>query len=133
MLQSLTDLQRKMDSGRGIARPKGSKSSTRRRRRTYSGSSDSEASSKDTSSSPHKKRRRHHGDHSRDEFRKAKPPTFDGEVNTGQEDETWLLGDKEVLPSTRLFRKHEGRSFHIQSEWMRIHFVGTLQESKENQ
>ena len=23
---------------------------------------------------------------------KAKPPTFDGEVNIGQEDEAWLLG-----------------------------------------
>ena len=41
MLQSLIDLQRKIDSGRGTARPKGSKSSTRRRRRTSSGSSDS--------------------------------------------------------------------------------------------
>ena len=41
MLQILTDLQRKIDSGWGIARPKGNKSSTRRRRRTYSGSYDS--------------------------------------------------------------------------------------------
>ena len=45
MLQSLTDLHRNIDSGRGIARPKGSKSSTRRRRRTSSGTSDSEESS----------------------------------------------------------------------------------------
>ena len=51
MLQSLTDLQRNIDSRRGIVRPKGSKSSTRRRRRTSSGSSDSEESSGDTSSS----------------------------------------------------------------------------------
>ena len=42
MLQSLTDLQRKIDSGQGIARPEGSKSSTRRRRRTSSGSYDFE-------------------------------------------------------------------------------------------
>ena len=30
----------------------------------------------------------------RDEFRKAKPPTFDGEIKTGQEAEAWLLGIK---------------------------------------
>ena len=30
--------------------------------------------------------------HSRDEFRKAKPPTFNGEIKTGQEAEAWLLG-----------------------------------------
>ena len=65
MLQSLTDLQRKIDSGRGTARPEGSKSSTRRRRRTSSGTSDSEESSGDSSSSSRKrKRRRHHRDRS---------------------------------------------------------------------
>ena len=86
MLQSLTDLQRNIDSGRGTTRLKGSKSSTRRRIRTSSGSSDSEESSGDTSSSSHKrKRRRHHRDHFRDEFRKDKPPTFDGEIKTRQE------------------------------------------------
>ena len=45
MLQSLTDLQRNIDFGRGTTRPKRSKSSTRRRRRTSSGSSNSEESS----------------------------------------------------------------------------------------
>ena len=98
MLQSLTDLQRKIDSGRGTARLEGSKSSTRRRRRTSSGSSDSEESSGDSSSSSHKrKRKRHHRDRSRDEFKKAKPPTFDGEVKTGQEAEAWLLGIKKYF------------------------------------
>ena len=58
MLQSLTDLHRKIDSGQGTARPEGSKSSTRRRRRTSSGSSDSEESSGDSSSSSHKKKER---------------------------------------------------------------------------
>ena len=58
MLQSLIDLQRKIESGRGTARPEGSKSSTRRRRRTSSGSSDSEESSGDTSSSSHKKEKK---------------------------------------------------------------------------
>ena len=33
----------------------------------------------------------------RDEFKKAKPPTFDGEVKTGQEVEAWLLGIKKYF------------------------------------
>ena len=93
MLQTLTNLQRKIDSGRGIARLEGSKSSTRRRRMTSSRSSDSKESSGDSSSSSHKrKRKRHHRDCSRDEFKKDKPPTFDGEVKTRQEAEAWILG-----------------------------------------
>ena len=98
MLQILTGLQRKIDSGRGTARPEGSKSSTRRRRMTSSGLSDSEESSGDSSSSSHRrKRKRHHRDRSRDEFKKAKPPTFDGEVKTRQEVEAWLLGIKKYF------------------------------------
>ena len=93
MLQSLIDLQRKIDSGQGTTRTEGSKSSTRRRRRTSSGSSNSKESSRDSSSSSHKiKRKRHHRDRSRDEFKKAKPPTFDGEVKARQEAKSWLLG-----------------------------------------
>ena len=93
MLHSLTELQRKIDSGRGTARPKDSKSSTKRRRRNSSGSSDSEESSGDTSSSSHKrKRRRHHRDRSRDEFRKAKPPTFDGEIKRDKKLKLGFLG-----------------------------------------
>ena len=86
-------MQRKIDSGHGIVKPEGSKSSTNRRRRTSSRSSNSEESSGDSSSSSHKrKRKRCHMDRSRDEFKKAKRPTFDGEVKTGQEAEAWLLG-----------------------------------------
>ena len=81
----------------GTSIPEGSKRSTRRRRRTYSGSYDSKVSTGDTSSSPYKKRRRHHRDRSRDEFKKAKPPTFDGEVKTRQEAEAWLLGIKKYF------------------------------------
>ena len=95
MLQSLTDLHKKIDSGQGTARPEGSKSSTRRRRRNSSGSSDSEESNRDRiSPSCKRKRRRHHRNYSQDEFRKAKPATFDGEIKTGQEAEAWLLGIK---------------------------------------
>ena len=115
MLHSLTDLQRKIDFGRGTSRPEGSKSSTRRRRRTSSGSSDSEESSGDTTSSSHKrKRRRHHRDRSRDEFRKGKPPTFDGEIRIGQEAEAWILGIK------KYFQVHD-------------YLVGALQASKKDQ
>ena len=98
ILQSLIDLQKKIDSRRGTSRPKGSKSSTRRRRRTSSGSSNSEESGGDTSSSSHKRKiKRHHRDRSRHEFRKAKPPTFDCEVKTGQEAEAWLLEIKKYF------------------------------------
>ena len=38
------------------------------------------------------KSRRRYKNNSRDEFKKARPPTFNGEVNTGQEDEAWILG-----------------------------------------
>ena len=79
-------------------KPEGSKSSTRRRRRTYSKSSDSEDSSGDSSSSSRKgKGKRPHRDCTRNEFKKAKPPTFDNEVNTGQEAEAWLLGIKKYF------------------------------------
>ena len=98
ILESLKDLQKKIYSGQGTSRPEGNTSSTRKRRRTSSGSSDSEESSGDTSSSPHKrKRRRHLRDHSQDEFRKAKPPAFDGETNTRQEAEAWLLRIKKYF------------------------------------
>ena len=91
-------MQRKIDSRKGTVKPEGSKSSTRRRRRTSSKSSDSEESSGDSSSSSRKgRRKRHHRDHSQDEFKKAKPPTFDGEVKTGQEAEAWLLGIKKYF------------------------------------
>ena len=98
MLQSLIDLQRNIDSGQGIVKPEGSKSSTRRRRRTASRSSELEESSGDSSFSSRKgKRKRHHRERSRDEFKKAKPPMFDGEVKTGQEVEAWLLGIKKYF------------------------------------
>ena len=86
MLQSLIDLQRNKDYGQGIARLEGSKSSTRKRRKTSSGSSDFEESSGDSRSSSRKiKRKRQHRDHFGDEFKKAKSPTFDGEVKTRKE------------------------------------------------
>ena len=98
MLQSLTDLQRNRDFGQGTVKPECSKTSTRRRIRTASRSSNSEEASGDSSSSSRKgKRKRHHRDRSQDEFKKAKPPTFDGEVKIGQEAKAWLLGIKKYF------------------------------------
>ena len=58
-----------------------------------SGSFDSEKPSGDSSSPSHmNKRRRRYKNNSRDEFKKARPPTFNGEVKTGQEAEAWILG-----------------------------------------
>ena len=110
MLQSLTDLRRKIDSRRGTVRSEGGKSSTKRRRRTSSGSSDSEESSRDSSSSSHKrKRKRHYRDCSRDKFKKAKPPTFDGEVKTGQEVEAWLLGMRKYFQVQKYYGNMKAR------------------------
>ena len=93
MLQILTKLQINMDSGHGTVNLEGSKSSTRRRKMTSSGSSESEESSGGSISSSHRsKRKRRHRNNTRDGFKKEKPPTFNGEVNSSQEDESWLLG-----------------------------------------
>ena len=81
-----------MDSGHGTVKPKGSKSSTRRRRRYFSTYPNSEGSSGDSSSSSHKsKRKRRYRNNSWDEFKKAKPPMFDGEIKNDQEAKAWLL------------------------------------------
>ena len=71
----------------------GHQSTVRRRKRSPSGSSDSEGSTGGSSSSSHKnKKKRRYQNHSRDEFKKARLPTFNGEVKNGQEVEARLLG-----------------------------------------
>ena len=93
MLQILTDIRSQMNSGDWAARPKGSKSGTRRRKRSPSESSKYEGSTGDSISSSHKnERKRRYKNHSRDEFKTARPPTFNGEIKNGQEVEAWLLG-----------------------------------------
>ena len=93
MLQNLTDIQKRMNSGDQTVRPEGSKSTARRRKRYPSGSFDSEGSTGRSSSSSHEnQRRRWYKNHSRDEFKKARLHIFNGEVKTGQEAEAWLLG-----------------------------------------
>ena len=91
-------MQRNIDSRQSTIKLKGSKSSTRRRRRASSRSSNSKESSGDSRSSSHKsKRKRCHTNRSRDEFKNAKPPMFDGEVNTRQQAKAWLLGIKKYF------------------------------------
>ena len=71
----------------------GSRRGARRRKRSSSGSSDSEGSTRGSSSSSHRnKRKKCYRNSSHDEFKKARPPTFNGEIKNGQEFEAWLLG-----------------------------------------
>ena len=108
MLQIFTDIQIRMNSGHREVNPEGSRSSARRRKRSSSGSSDSEGSIGGSSSSSHRnKRKRRYQNHSHDEFKKARPPTFNGEAKTGQEAEAWLLGMKKYF-QVQVLRKYEG-------------------------
>ena len=93
MLQSSTNIQWRMSLGQCTTKPEGSKSSTKRRNRSPCESSESKWSTEDSSSSSHgEKWRRRYRNNSRDEFKKASLPTFNGETKNGQEDEAWLLG-----------------------------------------
>jgi hypothetical protein len=47
------------------------------------------------------KKRKHSKSHDPEEFKKSKPPTFDGEIKKGEEAEVWLLGLK------KYFRVHD--------------------------
>ena len=88
MLKILTDIQRQMKSEEQTVRPEGSKSTTRRIKRSPSGSYDFEGSTGGSSSSSHEKqRKRRYQNHSRDEFKKERTPTFNGEINNGKEAE----------------------------------------------
>jgi hypothetical protein len=62
-----------------------------------------ESSSGKTSShsQTRRKKRKHSKSHDPEEFKKAKPPTFDGEIKKGEEAEVWLLGLK------KYFRVHD--------------------------
>ena len=93
MLESLIDIHRKMNSKDQTENPYGSNNTSRRRKISPSESYESKGSTRDSSSSSHEnKRKKRYRDRSRDEFKKAKPPTFNGEVKTGQEAEAWPLG-----------------------------------------
>ena len=82
-----------MNSGDQTLRLEGSKSTARRRKRFPSESSDSEGSTSGSSSSSYRnERKRHYQNHSCDEFKKARPHIFNGEIKNGQEVESWILG-----------------------------------------
>ena len=82
-----------MNSGHWVVNPKGSRSSARRRKKSSSGSSDSKGSTRVSSSSSHmNKWKKCYRNNSCDEFKKERPPIFNGEVKTSQEAEAWLLG-----------------------------------------
>ena len=84
MLQSLIDIKRWMNSRDQTVRPEGSKSNARGRKRSPSGSFESEGSTGGSGSSSHEnKRKRLYQNHSCDEFKKARPPTFNGEIKNG--------------------------------------------------
>ena len=62
-----------------------------------------ESSSGKTSSHSHTRgnKRKHSKSCDHEEFKKDKPPTFDGEIKKGEEDKVWLLSLK------KYFRVHE--------------------------
>ena len=72
-----------INSGNRAVNLEGGRSGGRRRKRSPSESYDSEGATRDSSYSSHEnQRRRHYQNHSQDEFKKAMPPTFNGEVKT---------------------------------------------------
>ena len=87
--------ERKINSRSRAINPEGSRRSAKGRKRSSSGSSNSQGSIGGSSSSSHRnKRKMHYKNSSYGKFKKEKPPTFDGEIKSGQEVESWLLGMK---------------------------------------
>ena len=98
LLRSLIEIQRKMNSEHRAVNLEGSTGSSRRRKRSSSGSFDSEGSIRGSCSSSHRnKGKRCYQNDSCDEFKKARPPIFNGEVKIGQEAEAWLLEMKKYF------------------------------------
>ena len=132
MLESLTDIQRQMNSGHRIVNPEGSRSGARRRKMSSSGSSDSKGSTGGSIYSSHmNNRKRRYLNISLDEFKKEMPPTFDGEIKTGQEVEAWIFGMKKYFLGSILLEEYEGQSSHLQPEWKSFYFVGKPQAGEE--
>ena len=105
-----------MKSGHRVVNPEESRSGVRRKQRYSSGSSDSKGSTGGSISSSHRnKRNRHCRNSSCDEFKKVRPPTFNGEVKTSQEDEAWLLGMKKYFQVQDYFGNMKTRVsiFHL--------------------
>jgi hypothetical protein len=66
------------------------------------GNSEGSSSSKTSSYSRRKrKKRKNSKSHNLEEFKKVKPPSFDGEIKKGEDAKAWLLGLK------KYFRVHD--------------------------
>ena len=82
-----------MSSRNQTIKLEGSKGNVKRRKRSSSGSSESEGSTRGLSSSSHReKRKRLYRNNSRDEFKKARPPTFNGEKRLDKQLKLGFLG-----------------------------------------
>jgi hypothetical protein len=119
LLQSLFDLQRKMQHEPEVQKHGRISGHTERRtsRKVHprgkgpvpddstekeDGDSEGSSSSRTSSYSRRKQKKQNTSKgHKFEEFRKAKPPSFDGEIEKGEEDEAWLLGLK------KYFRVHD--------------------------
>jgi hypothetical protein len=66
-------------------------------------------SSSDTESSVRRKRKRHSQSSVTKEFKKAKPPTFDGEIKKGEEIKAWLFGLKKYFRLHNYFENTKAR------------------------
>jgi hypothetical protein len=70
--------------------------------RKEAGGSEGSSSSRTSSYSRRRQKKRNLSKgHKFEEFRKAKPPSFDGEIKKGEEAEAWMLGLK------KYFRVHD--------------------------
>ena len=70
----------------------------------YKGSGKFEGSSSSRERSHYQrkgKKQKNSKNHNPQEFKKSKPPSFDGEIRRGEEDEVWMLGLK------KYFRVHD--------------------------
>jgi hypothetical protein len=84
------------------AHPRGKGNALKDSSRKEAGGSEESSSSRTSSPFQRKeKKRKLSRRHNFEEFRKAKPPSFDGEINKGEEAEAWLLGLKNY------FRVHD--------------------------
>jgi hypothetical protein len=78
--------------------PGGRRHSSRESSGEETGNSKGSSSSKSSSHSQRKgKYRKHSKSHDPEEFKKTKPPSFNGEIEKGEEAEAWLLGLKKYF------------------------------------
>jgi hypothetical protein len=82
--------------------PGGKRHSSGESSREENGNSEGSSSRKNSSHSQRKGKKRNHSKiHDPEEFKKAKPPSFNGDIEKGEEVEAWLLDLK------KYFRVHD--------------------------